>query len=106
MTFITLTGAEVTRNNNVGNNWNYYAKVNNVKIKEGHIEMVPLKNGELIFHLHAEEKDNIPDIASNKKVKTYQEILGKTIYLNAEVTENRGPHAGKTATVTFTFEVE
>lgn len=107
MTFITLINAEVTKNHELGNDWNYYAKVNNVELKKGSLEMVPLKNGQLIFQLHAEAHDRtVPDITKNKKVKSYEDILGKTIYLNAEITENRGPHAGKTAIVTFTFEVE
>lgn len=107
MTFITLLNAEVTRNHELGSDWCYYAKVNNVEIKEGALEMVPLKNGQLIFQLHAKARNNSkPEISKNQKVKSYQEIVGKTIYLNAEVTENKGPQAGKTAIVTFTFEVE
>lgn len=107
MTFITLTNAEVTKNHELGEDWCYYAKVNNVEIKEGLLEMVPLKNDQLTFQLHVMGKDNnIPDISNNKKVKSYREVLGKTIYLQAKITENRGPHAGKTAIVTFTFEVE
>lgn len=97
-------------NNSVGNEWNYYIKVNNNTYNSNQQDTTIELNGdnipiELVVYEYDESKS---DFGSSSVVVPYSELIkGQTLTYRKviNVTENGGRYSGNTATVQFNLTV-
>lgn len=97
-------------NNSVGNEWNYYIKVNNNTYNSNQQDTTIELNGdnipiELVVYEYDESKS---DFGSSSVVVPYSELIkGQTLTYRKviTVTENGGKYSGNTATIQFNLTV-
>jgi hypothetical protein len=107
---IKFNSVDLIYNNHVGNQWSYYAFVNDNKLKKG--KSIVLSNNysqNIYLQAKAVEEDSVPDVGSSNITINISKInFRKKNNYPVEVTvrENRGRYSGETAKLRFNFTVK
>lgn len=106
---VQFCSAELVKNNSVGNNWSFKAKINGINVKEGKKIKIRAKNDDKIsFSASAKERDFHPDIGNggiSVNIKELKLTERNSFAIEVTVAENRGKYLGNTAIWKFNFSI-
>ena len=101
---IKWIGSKAREPHHVGNEWEYFVRINDECLEKGKEWKIISTNGEYRFHLYVIENDKVSDKKRELYIKDYNEIARTRFFLPVTVEENRGRFVGSTAIIDFFFE--